>query len=538
MDIREKLREKSIEKIKKNMFGVTDKGELGKYLNYKDTYDFIFQTFPTGKKVTFTFIENDDDEDYNMVEKTGFVNERTIETVNFRGEEEEKKCFIVNCDGDKFLVPLFEIQASLESFVTENINKFFDVEKFIEDNYKEIQDISNFNFLTDTKFGLEIEGGWNGILELSRFRRTTDNSFQIEDKQNNDEFVYRGCAKANKLLIDLFDNIPNLISHNFAYKRTCGTHIHFSDFGLGSDKGRGFEDETFFKLISFLITFEDVIFDIIPSYRVGTIDKLNGELYRDGGYSKSIYHARTNFLQTVEEIKYRLKNKQINKENSKRLKEKLMANWYNEHFETRGEKYNMTRYYGINLHSYFYRGSMELRHFEGNYRNTPYYLDLIDKIMYTIKNVDWTIINNLMETLDNYNNIATKSCALLYALGVNNKTLSKLLSRTDYTKLNLVKSHKLLNSIRSQITNIPAEITIDFDKEKENLRDTTCYNDINQNEDYTSKHRVVEKIAERKAEIRQDLDFNMLLSGEYTGQDKEEFKEYLNRISQNLERGE
>lgn len=525
-----------VRKIALNDLKGTDffNGALSEYTT-ENMEEFIYNNMTDGV-VKFTFIEEND-----VKEKIGIVVDKSIAYIQdeYKEIDGDKKCFIVKCGEDKFQIPLFEIEDNLNEEIYKRIkqgNAPFDLDKFIEDNYSHLKDLERFNFLTDVKFGIELEGRWNGDLRLDGFSRTTDNSFddsyKVRDYDHNDEFVYSGCDTAPIVLEKLFRAYPKLATADFNYTRDCGSHIHFSQFGR---RDKSFNDLDFMKVASFLISIEDIFFDIIPQYRVGTVDKLNGDvLSNEGGYSKSVYHRTDDFLKTIEEIKYQLSKKSLEK-NMDKYKEKLINSWYKEHYPDRNQKYNLTRYFGINLHSYFYRGSMELRYFEGNYKNLPYYMDLIDKIMYMIENVDWDIINALLEKLDNYNRVATKSSALLYALGVSNMTLSKLLSRTDYTQLNIVKSHSLLNEIRSQMTNEEIDLNIPADREQEEINDTTCFEgDIDRSLDYKSdKARIVDKIKAKKGDLSQ-IDFENIPTEQFTGQSQQDFDDYLNRVSRNM----
>ena len=451
----------------------------------------------------------------------------------YEDEEVNTKTLILENNGEQFLVPIFELNRDyIKEFILSNFEDYVDLEKYIKDTLSHLSELEEFNFLTDTQFGIEIEGGWDGDLRLNGFNSATDNSFEITNKQYNNEFVYNGCDNAVTVLSKLYENFGKLKSHGFTYNRECGTHIHFSQFGRHS---KGFKEKDLLKLTVFLTNIEDILFDIIPVYRAGLIDKLNGEIQREGGYGKTIYHKEDKFLSTIQEIRYRLNKEQITDKNIDRYIKKLMKTWYDNHIDTRREKYNITRYHGINLHSYFYRNSMELRHFEGNYKNLVYYIDLVDKIMYLIENFEWTTIDKLLTKLDSYSRVATKSAALLYSLGVSNRTLSKLLSRTDRSQLNIVRTHSFLNSIREKITDGKAKFIENY-TEEDNIEDVTCYpENIDRNADYTKrKYRIVEKIMNKKGELKQ-LEFHDVITEEFTGQDLDEFEEYINNISQQME---
>ena len=509
--------------------------DLKKYTN-QSAKEYCFNNIPLGYEINFMFIEGEQSNEITarIIEKT----EEYIED-EYRELEGEEECFIVKKDSDKFLVPLFEVEQQLNEFIKSNIEDYVNIDKFIKDNYGHLEELNDFNFLTDTQFAIELEGGWNGRLSLDNFGQTTDNSFEdcMHEKDHRNEFVYNGSATAEKVVKDLYENFPKLAKHSFEYTRTCGTHIHFSETG----DNNGFSKEKILKLMTILTSIEDILFDIIPQYRVGTIDKLNGSIDQyEGGFSKSLYHREEKLLKTMQEIRYRLSKKQLSSKNIDRYMEKLMKSWYGQYYTSRERKYNPTRYYGINLHSFFYRGSMELRYFEGNYRNIIYYIDLVDKIMFLLNNFEWETIDKLLDKLDSYSKVSTKSCALLYALGISNKSLSKLLSRTDYSQLNIVKNHNLLNEIRQEMTDLPVELNIPDNYKEQNIKDTTCYpENIDKNADYTKrKYNVIEKIKNKKSGLKEyNREFDRQIVEEFTGQDKDEFMDYINHISQNIEGG-
>lgn len=493
--------------------------------------DFCYRNIPNGYEIDFMYIEDEETHEIRaeiIDRKKEYIRDENRE---INGEEE---CFIVESleSDDKFLVPLFEIEDKLDKFTKDNLNNFIDLERYIDDNFSHLKNLEEYDFKTNTKFAIELEGGWNGDLRLDNFSRTTDNSFRIDGKDRNDEFVYNGCNRAEKVVKDLLSNYAKLRQKDFEYKRDCGTHIHFSQFG----DSKGFDRLEFLKLTTFLINIEEIILDFIPVYRVGTIDRFNGSINsNEGGYSKSVYHRENKFLSTLQEIKYRLDNNQISGKNIDRYLDKIMKSWYDKHIHDKGSKYNPTRYYGINLHSYFYRGSLELRYFEGNYKNAPKYIDFVDKVMYLIENFEWDTISKLLKKLDSYSKTSTKTCALLYALGVSNLTLGKLLSRTDHTQMNIVKSHNLLNQIRERITDKPLDFEIPDDKEQDNIMDTTCYPDeIDENADYLdNKYRIIEKIKSKKEGLN-ELTFSDYVD-EFTGQDTDEFMEFINERSEELQ---
>ena len=484
----------------------------------EDEEEFTYNNLPLGYPISVEINEDDDFKEY----KCQLMGREEAEFEDYEGNTVTEKSFVVGTnEGDKFLVAFSELPSIVDEFVNENIEEIFDYDKFIKENYGDF-DGNSFNFegikfLTPTRYGIELEGGWNGHLSLDGFRGTTDTSFDVPGKDYDDEFVYRGCDLGNKVLNTLKRNYDRLENHEFEYVRKCGTHIHFSQYGK---KDPAWDKLTFLKTAAFLVSIEDIIFDVIPAYRVGTIDRLNGNIFsKHGGYSKSVYNRKDNFLKTIEEVKYNLLKNEMDKEITDRLLEKVKKTWYGTNDINLGSSYNATKYHGINLHSYFHRGSIELRHFEGNYKNTKYYMDLIDKIMYLIEEFSWEVIQALLDKIDSYKNTSTKSAALIYALGVSKDTQRKLLSRTDHTQLNIVKSHRLLNQVRNKITDeeVDTYMPLEFFGCEES--DVTCFRgELGEKEEYEQhKHDVLDQIIKAKDNLK-DTDFE---------DNRDEFTKYI-----------
>ena len=509
-------------KIKEN---VSD-SLIKQHTNFDSIEDLAFNTMKQ-VEVTFTNRYENDEGDIVSDDYKGIIIDTMMEEI----DDELERCFIVENETGKFLVPLFEISNQVKDFVKDNIFFFVNVNEYIENNLSQLKELENFEFLTNTQYGLEIEGGWNGNLreKMNGFARTTDNSFSFSNRDYNDEFVYRGCDTAVEMLRTLMENYPALESHDFIFRQTTGTHIHFSQTG----DERGFNKMDFVKLVIFLAEIEDIIMDIVPEYRLPNVDRLNGEGRNNGGYSKSVHHHE-DFLKTIKSIRYKLYDRRITEKNIDEVIDTLKKEWYGESYAHRGDKYNNTRYFGINLHSFFYRGSMELRHFEGNPKNVPYYVDVIDKIMYMIEEFEWDIIEELLTKLGRYQDQSARTCGLLYALGVSNKTLQKLLNRVDnYSRIFAVQNHPILNRVRERITN--KELDIDSSKinPQENITDTTCIEEeIDEDKDYSDiKNSITDMIKKKKDNV--EIDGSKVMFA-YTGDDLDEFNNHLDRVSMSI----
>ncbi len=147
----------------------------------------------------------------------------------------------------------------------------------------------------------------------------------------------RGLA-GEKLVTDLTDILNE---RNFRVDRSTGLHIHIDGEGLLPRTRTKHNPGTVKNLLLLYITFEDVIQSILPRSR------------RNNNYAR---HVRHNFhrteiekcetLEDIEKLWYRV------------AKRKELKNQKEHH-------YNTTRYNGLNLHSLFSSGHLEIRYHSG-----------------------------------------------------------------------------------------------------------------------------------------------------------------------------
>ena len=156
--------------------------------------------------------------------------------------------------------------------------------------------------------------------------------------------------KGDKLLKNLCET---LVKHNFSVDKSCGLHIHLdgSDYEGNSSLIK--------KLWLFYLIFEPVLYSYLP------------------------YSRRTN--------RYCMPLAQFYQETEISLAqdtEKLEKIWYREQradsiSKRKAEKYDRSRYAGVNLHSLFSNGHLEIRHHSGtiDYKKIKNWIELHLAIM-------------------------------------------------------------------------------------------------------------------------------------------------------------
>lgn len=178
------------------------------------------------------------------------------------------------------------------------------------------------------------------------------------------EFITAPAASA-KLEKIINTTCENLAAQGFTAERTCGLHIHVDmrDFKL---------DPYFaYKLVKTYIAAEEALYQMLPSSRRGN--------HYCGSIAKRVSESRLHPSMTLDDF---------------------ITNYYNysdpEYIKRNrwGEKYTDARYCGLNMHSLYYRGTVEIRYHEGT--NNPeqilnwiqLHLTLIEWAMYSFNEVE------------------------------------------------------------------------------------------------------------------------------------------------------
>ncbi len=182
------------------------------------------------------------------------------------------------------------------------------------------------------KYGVEIEA----CLENESNDHLSDSEVGTWSSQHDGSLGAGGREYASAILQgdDGFNEIETftakLKSYGYVIRKSCGLHVHID--------GRDLECEDIRKLLKTVLTYEPVIYAMLPEARF------------TGSYSVPL----TKFPKS----RFRTKVKDEND---------LKSVWYGprEVNINLKSKYHHSRYYGVNIHSWFFRRSIEFRYHSG-----------------------------------------------------------------------------------------------------------------------------------------------------------------------------
>lgn len=154
-----------------------------------------------------------------------------------------------------------------------------------------------------------------------------------------------------------------LNKNNFTVTKSCGLHVHIdtSDIAGNVDKIK--------KLILFYLIFEPVIYSYLPySRRINRYCMPLTEFYHENELK------RANNIQELEKIWYR-------EQDIERIEYR------------KKERYDQSRYAGVNIHSLLSNGHIEIRHHSGttDYGKIKNWIDLHCAILDTVVNGDFNL---------------------------------------------------------------------------------------------------------------------------------------------------
>ncbi len=249
---------------------------------------------------------------------------------------------------------------------------------------------------TPVKFGVEIEGYIHGaggeraasILLDAMWERGIQTEVDWDtgaDYMNawkitgDGSLSYGGIELVSPPLddLDILEKVFHILEEvGFYTDDQCGLHIHVDRTDTSSYK--------LWQLSQFMAQYgEDIIMEIIPPDR------------RDNNWCKKM----SNVFKSVANIHYNLAELLDYKDELMSL---LKTAYYESAFPDWEEKYNQARYRGFNLHSYWYRGTIEFRYFPGcdNFEIAAAYIELLTKMVNYIDIEDVIHANNLRELVD------------------------------------------------------------------------------------------------------------------------------------------
>ena len=231
-------------------------------------------------------------------------------------------------------------------------NKYFDMKRFIgiesemlnDDLPTEYDEEYDFHDYIDSPRGWELVH--DGSLSAGGVELRTNKPVQSD---------------MIKVLLNSLDR--HILNHDTSVDDSCGVHIHFNALDLGLEYIK--------NLLHIMKHIEPIIFDTLPSHR------------EDNRYCKPIYKKIDSFkINKIQNIS------------------DLCRFWYNQIGETDFDMnhYNDSRYFGLNLHSRFYMGTIEFRYHEGTVDTSDIYGWI--KFLRSIVNKSIEITENSSETRD------------------------------------------------------------------------------------------------------------------------------------------
>ena len=167
------------------------------------------------------------------------------------------------------------------------------------------------------------------------FRKSYDGSVHVNSQASEDGYSgveYISKPMSGDHLFRQIDNMGNyLLDNDFMVNKSCGLHIHIDARDLYYEQLKG--------ILMVVKTFEDIIFKIVPPSRNGS-----------------------NWCKRVPMPKHHINRIESNSD--------LIETWYGS-ADTYPDldKYNDSRYHGLNLHARVYLGTIEFRYHSGT--NNP-----------------------------------------------------------------------------------------------------------------------------------------------------------------------
>lgn len=183
-------------------------------------------------------------------------------------------------------------------------------------------------FKDELSFNAQVSG-YGGSVPSGYWNITHDGSLKGKNPTDNCMEVVTPILKGEQGLKDLKAVCDLLDSKGFKVNKSCGIHVHqdANDFNWKDLK----------KLVTLVIGFEQTIYKMLPESRRGQ------------------YYCRE---ANPENIKAMLRST-----NEKRFKEGFYKGTKK---EGRGNRGHESRYHGLNLNSWWYRGTVEFRYFNGS----------------------------------------------------------------------------------------------------------------------------------------------------------------------------
>lgn len=275
--------------------------------------------------------------------------------------------------------------------------------------------MEDIRIISNSTWGYEVEGGFDAPFTVDGYSRDwesvadflLDRGFDLhEDCSVNTgalfdsaEIVVNGWHRDNSVL----ESVKNLLrvcdELEFVANDTCGIHIHVGKEGDGWEAGQ------MVRLMYLIAHIEELIYGMLP------ISRWNND-YCDL-MEPSLREELLSFdPATLDALLFYGVDEPIRK-----IRGVVRKLW---------DSNADDRYWGLNISSYWYRGTIEFRYFDSNEYMLAHYIDLVDKLVYLSQNCSFKELQNVAAMLNEYDTRAEQIEALLDVLHVAESTKLRL----------------------------------------------------------------------------------------------------------------
>jgi hypothetical protein len=248
----------------------------------------------------------------------------------------------------------------------------------------------------------EYESDWDSVSEFLQrkgFALHDDCSVSTRARFDSAEIVVDGWHRDSSVLASVRDLLDVCYELDFVSNETCGIHIHVGKEGDGWEAGQ------MVRLMYLIAHVEELIFDMLPSSRY------------DNDYCAPMgLRLREELLSfdpaTLDALLFHTAHEPINK-----IRGVVRKLW---HSNVDG------RYWGLNIDSYWYRGTIEFRYFDSDEHMLAHYIDLVDKLVDLSQRCSFKELQNVAVMLNEQETRDAQITALLDVLNVAESTKRNL----------------------------------------------------------------------------------------------------------------
>ena len=327
---------------------------------YKTTRNFIGKFLKAGDKVivdqnSLSSPEYEIDEEYIVLAFIDVEHEKRYLSRRILGEDE---------DGNRVDIPINDLKWDT---IIGQIAKM----KLDEGLAKRLlnPEIGNYSFIDlppFLNFAFELEGGFESSRYDSYhfsdigFNVDYDGSVSTHARYDQKEVIVDGYEAGSQIITKVEALLDQLVEEEYVSNESCGIHIHLSR----NDSDWSMHD--IIKVSRLVTGIEKQMFRYLPDCRVEKRHSAPMEKKNEG--YKSFVSQPAPVLSAISQ--------------DGNIKNILGAAWYNrrDFDHSSRDSYHSSRYCGLNIHSYFYRGTIEFRHFDADPEMLPYFLDWVGAI--------------------------------------------------------------------------------------------------------------------------------------------------------------